>query len=329
MVLSWIAVAGAVAQVALAMLWHDDLAEASGPMLALHYLAFMARVFLFHAGVAMVFVIACALLMRRHRLGIAACVPAMVVGLPLVPTVFHGRSGVTSSASDELSIFSCNVMYGAADGALVLDRVKACQPDVIVIQEWSPVARRKLLPLFEESYSYRVEESRDDAFGQAVFSRRPFTGPVLMYPPRTSAGVPEITVSVDVGGKPMRVTCVHLLAPVTLSGFAEQREGAAVLSKWARSTDPARPQVLIGDFNAPLGTSIISAFIGDGWREAHAEVGFGRGSTWPSTGKFRFFPGIRIDNAIVGPRVRAIETRVLEPVLSDHLPIFVRLRWAE
>lgn len=329
--LSWCAAGGAIVHVLLALLWRDDLAEASGAILVGHYLAFMARVFLFHAGVAMLLVIAFAMLTRRVRLGIVAAMPALVVGVPLAPSLLRGVAPPSTqvASSDELCVLSINTMYGQADPAGVDLLVKAHRPDVIVIQEWTMAARRSYLPMLEAEYPHLSEVVREDALGQAVLSRRAFTEPPRLYPPLANMREPQITAGVLVAGRPMRVTNTHLLPPIGLRYFADQRAGARSLAAWARSSDASRPHVLIGDFNAPPGTAILNAFIDDGWSEAHHAAGFARGSTWPSVGVLRHLPGIRLDNAIIGPGVVVTDARVGQPIGSDHRPIVVRVRWAE
>lgn len=300
-------------------------------MLVGHYLAFMARVFLFHAGVVMLVVIAFALLTRRVGLGVMAAMPALAVGVPLAPSLLQGGAPPSTQVapSNEVCVLSINTMYGQADASGVERVVKTQRPDVIVIQEWTMAARRAYLPVLEAEYPHLSEVVREDAFGQAVFSRLAFTEPPRLYPPQVGMREPQITASVLLAGRPMRVTNTHLLPPIGLRYFADQRAGARALAAWARSSDSSRPHVLIGDFNAPPGTAILNAFIGDGWSEAHGTTGFARGSTWPSVGVLRHLPGIRLDNAVVGPGVIVTDARVCESIGSDHRPIVVRVRWSE
>lgn len=326
--LAWLAAGGGLVQVLLAWSWRDQLGDAGPALLAAHYLAFMAQVFSYHAGLAMFPVLAFAAWRRRGRLMIvAATVGVLGAGPELLSARPRGR---TAPEGGTLRLMSANLMYGRTDAPRLLAQIARERPDVVLFQEWTPAAARDLKVALLPDYPHSVEVVRDDAFGQAVFSRRPFAEPERLYAPANSSGEPAITVALDFGGRVLRVTDLHTLPPVSLEYFAAQRRTARELAAWVSSGNspvPA-PDVIMGDFNATPRTAILRALRDAGMRDAHSEAGWWRGTTWPRRGGLLpLAPGLQLDHALVGPRAIAVRARTGEDFGSDHRPVIVDLAW--
>lgn len=318
--LAWLAAACGLVQAAIATLAPEPPPPASGADSGWAMLVFMSRVFVFHAGIAMVAVLAFALPTRRWVL--AAC-GLLVLGVGAGPELArYVRSPTPVASGQGLKIVSMNIQYGGARPAAVMALLERERPDVVLFQEWTPGGQRAMSAGLRERWPHAFEGARDDAFGQAVFSSRPLTAPARAYPPG-SFSEPQVTIEVEHRGGPVRICNVHLLPPVSGRLFGEQRRAARALAAWASRRDATSPDVFMGDFNATARTGVIGGLLDSGYVEAHAEAGFGRGSTWPKRGSLRFAPGIRIDNALVGPGWRVLEARVGEDVGSDHRPVIV------
>lgn len=267
-----------------------------------------------------------ALATRRRRLLLVACIAA-IIGAGPETLLIRPRSGENEQpARDGLTIMSVNLMYGRTSVPALLSQIDAVDPDVIVLQEWTPGASAVLVEQLIGKWPHKVEQSRDDAFGQAVFSRLAFAEPPRMYPPMGAWTEPQITVSIPVAGRTMRITNVHVLPPISLDYFAVQRSMSRSLAQWAEGN--TGPHVLIGDFNAVRGSGVLRAFANAGFRDAHQAVGSWRGSTWPRTGWLRWAPGIQLDHALVGRGATPLNARTLPDVGSDHRPIVIRVGWA-
>lgn len=324
--LAWLAVIIAIPMVLVAWLWHDALRECSHVMLTLHYGAFMAQTFAYHAGLAMLAIMLLALITRRRRLLIAAAI-VFVLGagpdlLTALPREKSGRSW------HELKVMSINLMYGRGDVESLLAQIRREAPDVLVFQEWTPRGSKALTPQLIAEFPHTAEQARDDALGQAVFSRVPFVEPVRNYPPVGGFDVPEMTCAVDFDGAPVRITNIHLLPPTGRRMFAGQRDMARGLSEWLGKTDDAkRPDVLIGDFNAVARSSLLRGILPDDgtYALAHDQSGFWRGSTWPRVGFLAHMPGIRLDHAIVRNSVVCTDSRTGEDFGSDHRPVIITI----
>lgn len=324
--MGWFAAITALVSGLLALLWRDGLEPASGTLLAAHLVAFMSQTFAWHAGLASAVLALLAAMARRSRL-VSVALAAVVANLgPDVHSMFT-RPGPRSTSAAVLSVLSMNLLNGEADPKPVLDHVAAADPDVIVFQEWTSRAQAALDGRLRTTHPHVVVQVRDDSFGQAVFSRRPLLHTPIFSPKRLGSSEPQISVCVEHEGRPVRVSNVHLLPPVGLGYFAQQRRVALSLAKWAGGASEDRPDMLIGDFNSTQRSGIHAAMRRAGLREAHATAGSFRGSTWPRNGTLRLAPGVRIDNAFVRPELEVTEAMVGPDVGSDHKPILVRVAW--
>lgn len=326
--LGWMGLVCAVVAVAVGRLWRDDLSGSTGWMLRAHWVAFMAATFVFHAGIAMAAVGVFALVTRRRVMAVAAAV-VMVAGAGPELVGMATRGAAEARGGDAVKIMSVNLMYGLMDADALLAQIEREAPDVVLFQEWTGQAERALKPRLRARFAHAVESTRDDAFGEAVFSTRGWTRPGRMYPPRAGVGgIPQICVGVAVDGREMLIANVHLLPPVRPSMFAEQRAMARGLAEWASSRDEG-PHVMAGDFNAVGGSSVMRAFARAGMADALDAAGprWSRGTTWPRRGWLRHAPGVGIDHVLVNDEVVCVEARTGEDFGSDHRPVVAVVKW--
>ncbi len=327
--LVWLPVVAAAGVVLFAQLWHDDLAESGAVKLAIHYAAAMARTFLFHASLVLVALGVIALTARRWALAIVAAAAATTALVGSAEIRLPPTSSVAATAPDKsLTIFCANLWYGRMEPARLLEQIAAADPDVIVFQEWTQRAHAALSDALASKYPHVVEAPRSDAFGQSVFSKRPFLSEPEMFPPGGGFTLPQIGIAVDLDGQPCFIRNIHLLPPVRPWMFAEQRRQARRLAEWcADEAAPSRPHVLIGDFNAVPGSRVIGAIADAGYRLAHDDAGRWRASTWPLDGARAYLPGIAIDHALVSRRMRTLAYAINDDVGADHAPVVVRVAW--
>ncbi|MFT3687185.1 MAG: endonuclease/exonuclease/phosphatase family protein [Phycisphaerales bacterium] len=229
-----------------------------------------------------------------------------------------------------LTVLSVNALYGRSNATLIELQAEMCKADVVVFQEYTPKLAAEL-KLGMKSFPHRVEMSRDDAFGQGVFSRTPFAKPPEIYPssPRWSVD-PQISVWVEFDGGLVRVTDVHLLPPVGLSALAEQRRQVSGLAADVRSSLAAESgasvrveRIVAGDFNGTPDGHIVGALnttMADSW----ADSSHGRGGTWPTDSPLSKLGKIRLDNLLHTDGLACVASGVGIETGSDHLPTWAR-----
>lgn len=333
--LAWMGAVVCGAGVVFGAVWRDDLQDATGVVLLAHWCAFMCQTFSWHMGLACVVSAIGAIVMRRRRLlvlSVLVCLAAM--GPWALQRVARGAEGPAGEApGDGLTIMSVNLMFGRVDVDALARQIERENPDVIAFQEWTPRASAALREKLKGRWEHMVEEPREGAFGQCVCSRLVFVEPVQMFPPTQVFEDPQIGVSVEVGGRVMRIRNVHLTPPGQPWMFRAQRRQAGALAAWC--ADAARddqPQVFIGDFNSTQRAGVVRRLLDAGYVDAHGAAGIGSGATWPhgdGLGVLGMLPGVRIDQALVGRGAVCEWARVGEEFGSDHRPVVVRVRWGK
>lgn len=306
------------------------LGETNNVVVALAYVAFMLRTFAWQAAIVTLAWAALAMMRRRRGVAVASVVVAVAwvhgdvwqLVRPLEVQAAEGRATIT--------VLSANVLYGRSDPAKIAAEARACNADVIVIQEYHPMIAAKLAATLREKWPFVVEQPQDDAFGQAVFSRLPFVGQVRLKPrgvPETSTAWmdPHMQAQVEVGGRVVTVTNVHLFPPV-LSGVKLQRRQAFELSQAARDVwaKDGTLHIVAGDFNCVPDGHHVRAMLDAGLADSWSAVRRTRGTTWSTFGLKPYIAPIRIDHLLHGPGLTCIAAGVGGETGSDHLPTWAR-----
>ncbi len=318
------------AAMAFAILWPADLANDARWFVALSWAAFMLTTFWFHGGIALLTLAALAAGVRaRWTAAVLLLLGLTAVGPSLHSLLPRGRSAAAGETT--LTVMSVNLLYGRADQQTLLREIERLAPDVLVFQEYTRASERTLPGLLGARFPHIVERSRDDAFGQAVYSRLPFAAPARMYPPPNGSfnwADPQIRVEVEVQGVRVAIQNVHVLPPVSLDYFSEQRQQTRCLADLARqelAAAPGRALIFAGDFNATPESSHLAALRQAGLREAHAAAGRWRGATWPRKGGILpWLPGVRLDHVLYTGPLECIGSEVGGDTGSDHRPTAAR-----
>lgn len=290
----------------------------------------MVRTFRFHAGLAAAAILIYAAAFRL-RGPLLASIP--LAAFLLAPTVasFLPKSP-PRLAPGSVTLLSANLLVGSSSPAHLLKLIDERDPDVILLQEYSPKARDVLLPALSSRYPHVVEALRDDAFGQAVYSKLPPVGVTRLYPESVWGGgttrhvwaqEPQIRIVVEVAGRHVVIQNVHTLPPINPDHLAEQQQALQWLAAYARHE--TRPLVLAGDFNCTRDAPDFARLLRDGALDAHALAGHARGATWCAKGRLRFAPGVRIDHVLLAHGLACDKLVLLDPIGSDHLPTFARI----
>jgi endonuclease/exonuclease/phosphatase (EEP) superfamily protein YafD len=336
LILLWCTLAGSLMALLVTWLEATPLDETRRPHLTFAYLAFMLRTFTLHAAIALAVAALSALLLRQRVLAallvaVACCFAARV----LAPPFTRAPQPPPADQSRELRLLSMNVLLTNPDATRALAFIRQHDPDIILVQEHTPQWHLALSQALSADYPFIINEMRGNAFGQAVFSKRPFLeAPMRYLTPATQqlsprhTGVaslhdPQLRVVIDVAGSPVVIQNVHVVPPAGRDLFYEQRAQIAELVSHAR--DESRPLIMAGDFNATANSHHLRAIINAGMRDLNAAAGTGLGNTWPDLGPLAYVPGIRIDH-VLASRHFAVHEHIVGPHTgSDHRPLFVRI----
>lgn len=287
--------------------------------------AFMVRTFAFHIGVGLAVLAAACLALHARRVSLAiGCVSLAVLTPSLAGLMPRAQA---ADGRPTLTVLSVNLLYGRADATRLAREIERVQPDVIAFQEYTRDSAGALVDLLGPSFPHRYEHARDDAFGQAVYSRLPFTAQPRAFPADPSGpwNDPQICATVEFAGYAVAVMNIHLVPPTSAEWFTRQRRDTARLAALAaRELSAGGTMIIAGDFNAVPQSRNLAAMRMAGMNDAFAEAGSGRGSTWPRTSWLKILPGVRIDHVLHGSRLECIDAGVCGDIGSDHRPTWAR-----
>jgi len=180
---------------------------------------------------------------------------------------------------------------GAADQAREIARR---DPDLVVLSEGPErVARRVLaeLPGF-----------RSRSFGSLSLLGRELEGGEWL---ERGSDLQVVAATVPWHGLRIELLAVNLAS-------SPLRPRAPALARVIELMSARRPDLVIGDFNAPRRSRALGR-LPEGWRHAYDEAGWGWSASWPVP-----VPLLAIDQAMVGPRFRVAGYRLAGTPWSDH-----------
>jgi endonuclease/exonuclease/phosphatase (EEP) superfamily protein YafD len=240
------------------------------------------------------------------------------------------RGLVVPEREDDLTFATLNVAGGQTIlyGPDVLsDRLGA---DVMMIQECGGAFRNSILQLtgwHTAAEASLCAVSRFPILALAVMDRENLQS--------VGGSALVATFSLEVRGRPIHVTNVHLETPragleLILQGRVS--EGGEVLrrksilrdielrraERWAR--EQGSPALIMGDFNTPPESRHLRRIYAD-WTDAFRHTGFGIGGT-----RLNGWIRARIDYVMADDAWIVVDAKPGEPVGSDHLPVVARLR---
>ncbi len=337
----WLCTIPASALVLSSLLYPHSLDSSDDLPMLLSHAAFMGRVFALHLGIALAVAAAIAILARARRLLTLAAASSIISLAPLAPVFFKASPAPLAPTETALTVMSINLLYGEADAAVTLAEIARIDPDVILFQEWTPLAEARFSQALAARYPHNCSLTLDGGFGQASFSRLPCLETPRKFPARPPASTgfnwteKQIRVVVDAAPSsapapvPVIIYNIHTIPPSGRTFIRTQRRQTLALAELARTelaaaTDAAPRVIFAGDFNATYNTAHLAAMHSAGLTDALAAAAPGRPSSWPRTTFLRFFPGIRIDHILASVPLRPIAAGTAKDTGSDHRPVWSR-----
>ncbi|TYP86497.1 endonuclease/exonuclease/phosphatase (EEP) superfamily protein YafD [Blastococcus xanthinilyticus] len=257
----------------------------------------------------------------RSRAGVAL---ALASGAWLGTVVLADRAGRApgpAGGSTRVRIATVSLRRGLVPAEPVVDLVIRHDVDVLVVQELTPDAERRLtgaglLRALPHAHVIPARPGAVVSASGAVWSRLPLTphGSV-------AGGFEQPTVRLDrADGPRLEITAVHTRPPATSP--AAVRGWAADLAALP-SPAPEVLRVLAGDFNATADHAAFRDVLRRGYVDAARAAGRGLAWTWRPL-RLRF-PWLTLDHVLVDPRL-AVAGCVPVPVRgSDHRALVVDL----
>ena len=230
-------------------------------------------------------------------------------------------AGTTASAEDspKLRIFFANVRAQNTEHQALLEEIKAANPDVIVLVEFSWPWHLAYLhsPVFA-AYPYGGGLENQGMGTVNVFSKIPLKSDKQNW----FGGRGLQTIEIPVGSETLHIIGLHAPRPMNI--------GSDDYSGFWNCTIPMilsekGPLVVVGDFNATQFSDVYQQLTADHLRSAHQDRGRGYATTWPN-GQYWLPSLIRIDQALLSPEIECLSIREGEGRGSDHKPLILDVR---
>jgi endonuclease/exonuclease/phosphatase (EEP) superfamily protein YafD len=249
---------------------------------------------------------------RRWLLG------AIAAGLTVVTVAVQIPFYVVAEpdrASVPVRVMTINMLDGRAD-TNAITAMATDQADVLMVQEFTPKARRRLEAAgIERIFPHHRVEPRPAAMGTGIYSRYPIT---------TSAridGLQRVMISArlrieGVAIEPT-VASVHLASPWPhrIDGWHHDFDVfPGILAKIAADNEDGSI-VIAGDFNATIDMRPFRSLLDGGYRDASEQAGEGRQFTYP--GDSRGLPFMGLDHVLTR-NATAVSTETVTVSGSDH-----------
>lgn len=258
-------------------------------------------------------VMAAAICFRAKALAVVAAVIVAGHLVWILPPVFRTVSVPAAAAqAPRVRVVSSNLMFDNPDVAPLIAEITRFNGDIIVLEEltptgWAAVQASGLLI----SHPHHLEQPRNGARGMALLSKLPFRDSAI----RDANGLPVITATVVVRGRPVSIVGIHVVAPDR--AFARNQRQQQDVNRIILRT--SRPLVVAGDFNATPYNKWYDELRGLGLREAHEGVGKPWATTWPN-GRHPLVP-IRLDHVFADRSLVPLSVEDGRGEGSDHRPV--------
>jgi endonuclease/exonuclease/phosphatase (EEP) superfamily protein YafD len=220
--------------------------------------------------------------------------------------------------SPTIRIFFANVRAENIEHQALLEEIRAADPDVIVLVEFSsPWHMACLQSSVFNAYPYGSGMKNELMNTVNVFSRIPLKSEKLNW----FGGRGLQTFEIPVGSETLRIIGLHAPRPMHIRN--DDYEGF-----WSKTVpmilSEKGPLVVVGDFNATQYSTVYEQLTADRLRSAHQDRGRGYATSWPN-GQY-WPPPIRIDQALLSPEVECVAIQEGEGRGSDHKPFILDLK---
>jgi len=265
--------------------------------------------------------------------------PALVAVAALAGVPAASAAPRAAADGPGLTVATFNINYGNADLDDIVRVIETADADIVLVQESTPAAERRLRRALGRRYphmAFRDPDGHDRASGFAWLSRVPLRDAVFV--PARDGLFGTWYATAEVGGRALRLVNVHL-APIRASSgdrpaawlravAAMEKVHAREIARVFERVDATLPTVVAGDFNS-ASAQIAPSFardhgLVDSYAAAVGDADAHRTWHWQVRGQD---VGFRIDYLFHSPTLETTTSRIIESRGSDHHLVVSRLRW--
>jgi len=228
---------------------------------------------------------------------------------------FVGSRANAADDAPKLQVMTMNLYKGAADPSSVVETAALERIDILVLEEVTPSALRKLEEFgLAEAYPYRVGVPQRGVEGTMAFATYR-----IREGDRIDTEFDSWSFDVVLPQGLLRVYAVHVQPPVgNANGWREDLSAIAAAAQKDRTLD-----LVVGDFNATPDHAPFRELVDLDLRSASERTNAGWQPTWPEHGEESFLGielprVVQIDHVLVGRSMTATTSETFSIEGADH-----------
>ncbi|MDH5397618.1 MAG: endonuclease/exonuclease/phosphatase family protein [Cyclobacteriaceae bacterium] len=236
----------------------------------------------------------------------------MLSAKDFLPLYYGGNHGAATDKT--IKLVSINLLSSNGQFDNVLDYLKAKNPDIIILQEytehWQAMIGEKL-----EEYSFKREVPRSDNFGIAMFSKLGLDN--ITELDVSENGLPTLAAYIRLKDHKLRIIATHPLPPISEGYFKRRNFQLKKVGEFVSSYNGQ--SIVVGDLNTTSYSGSFKELLDSGGLQ-DSRKGFGLQTSWPTW----FWPAsITVDHFLHTNTVFIRYREAGTDIGSDHLPLYV------
>lgn len=278
-----------------------------------HWVFDLVAHFPLQCGVVLLVVSALLAVIRKRFACLVFLGLVAVNGMRMLPQ-FMPITRQSLAGAETLKAMLINVQTESRGYAETIKLVLNEKPDFVFVEEVDDKWMQELGAL-SNAYQHVIAEPREDNFGAALLSQRPFREKRVLY--LGDAGVPSLAARFDVSGQDLLVVGTHPVPPVGTTDFALRNQQLDCVAEYIRKR--SLPTLLLGDLNVSPWSYYFRQFVRKS-QLSDSSRGFGFQPTWPTVSLLLLVP---IDHCLSSREVVVTNRRTCPSIGSDHYPLLV------
>jgi len=218
----------------------------------------------------------------------------LLTGYSIIPWYISDLDSTGLKNETPLRLVVSNVRALNEKHGPLIKFIQEKQPDIVVLEEINKNWLGALNAL-DSKFSHKEIYTREDNFGIAVYSQRPFVKTELIF--LGLVKTPSVLVTLGVPGKMFSLLATHLLPPVSDQYFLYRNDQLDAIGAFL--SNKKMPLILAGDLNLTMWSPYYVKFCKNvGFK--NVRKGFGILPTWPAHFPMLMIP---IDHCLVSQKI--------------------------
>jgi len=247
-------------------------------------------------------------------------------------TVYSNSNVVSNDLDKEIKVMTYNLFFKNKNQDQSISIIKEANPDILVVQELTPIWASQLEKHLGETYKYKLTKPLKGTHGIGIYSKHKIRNQNFM---NNSANKPFAQiVNLTIEDKSIQLINTHLASPAVavenkdkfFSLFAEnyqiRKEQIIKLNKLAEN-QKYDCQLLVGDLNT-LHSEPIFKRLKLKWINSNNGLLRWMKFNFPHSSKI--MPMVTLDYTLGRGKLKFIESKVMKGGSSDHLAIMTKLK---